>query len=71
MASNTNKLFSINVADRFNNAAGEEKTKFREIAVGFANKTGGLGFTLPKGVMLTAEAQIVIFPIEPKEDDND
>lgn len=69
--SSTNKLYSINVADRFNNAAGEEKTKFREIAVGFANKTGGLGFTLPKGVMLTGDAQVVIFPIEPKDDGND
>lgn len=69
MASNDSKnLFSINVADRFKNGAGEEKTKFREVAVGFGNRKGGLSFQLPKGVTLSSDAEIVIFPIEAKED---
>lgn len=57
------KLFSINVADRYT-SNGEEKTKFREVAVGFSNKKGGLGFQLPKGVTLSSDAEIVIFPID-------
>lgn len=61
------KLFSINVADRYNNGAGEEKTKFREVAVGFGNRKGGLAFQLPKGVTLSSDAEIVIFPIEKEE----
>lgn len=68
MANNTTKLFSINVADRYTNNEGTEVTKFREVAVGFANRKGGLGFKLPKGVTLTSDAEVVIFPIEDKQD---
>jgi len=70
MASNetTKQLFSVNIADRYTPQGGEEKTKFRQIALGFSNRKGGLSFTLPKGVMLTSDAEIVIFPIEKEAD---
>lgn len=70
MASTDSKtLYSINVADRFTNSAGEDKTKFREVAVGFSNRKGGLSFQLPKGLTLTADAEVVIFPIDTKDGD--
>lgn len=56
-------LFSINVADRYKTADGE-RTKFREIAIGFGNRKGGLSFQLPKGVTISSDAEVVIFPIE-------
>lgn len=58
------KLYSVNIAHRFTDAAGNERVKFRELSVGFANKKGGLGFTLPKGLSIGSDADIVIFPIE-------
>lgn len=62
------KLYSVNIAHRFTNAAGEEVTKFREVTIGFSNRKGGLGFKLPQGVSLTSDAEIVIFPIERDQD---
>lgn len=62
------KLFSINIAHRFTDASGNERTKFREVSIGFGNRKGGLGFTLPKGVCLDSDAEIVIFPIEKEAD---
>ncbi len=63
------KLYSINVAHKFTDGAGNDKTKFREVAIGFGNSHGGLGFQLPQGMLLDSSAQIVIFEIKPDQAD--
>jgi len=57
-------LYSINLADRYTDKDGNEQTSFRQVSIGFSNKKSGLSFKVPKGLALTADAEIVIFPIE-------
>ncbi len=61
------KLYSVTIAHTFQ-SNGEAKTKFRQVAVGFSNRQGGLGFRLPAGMSLSSDAEIVIFPIEKDEE---
>ncbi|OHE80656.1 MAG: hypothetical protein A2X76_01275 [Lysobacterales bacterium GWF1_69_6] len=67
MADKNKQLFSVTLADNYQDREGKDQTNFREIAVGFANSKGGLAFTVPAGLAIQPGARIVIFPIESKD----